>query len=910
MRIEVNGRVFDAEACPGQCLRTFLRELGHFGVKKGCDAGDCGACTVHVDGRPVHSCLFPAFRAAGHRVTTIEGLGPHPLQRDFLAAQGFQCGFCTAGMIMTVAALDQGQREDLARSLKGNLCRCTGYRAIDDAVHGIVHVEEPEEGDPCGRNVPAPAGPEIVSGQARYTLDVAMEGLLHLKLLRSPHAHARIVSIDTSAAQAVPGVQAVFTHEDAPRRLYSTGRHQNPGDDPSDTLLFDDVVRFTGQRVAAVVAESVAAAEEGCRRIAVDYEVLPAVLDPDEAMRDGAPVLHGDKGAEQHIARAERNIAAEVHGGIGDVEAAFEEADVVHEHTYASHRLQHAHLETHASIAWVDESGRLTVRTSSQVPFLTKDALCALFDLPEDGVRVVCGRVGGGFGAKQEMLTEDVVALAALRTGRPVQLEFTRQEEFEAAVTRHPATVEVKAGARDDGTLTALRLRVVTDTGAYGNHAGVVFHACNESIGVYRCANKRVDGYAVYTNTVPSGAYRGYGLSQGIFAVESAIDELARAIGMDPVAFRERNIIRPGDAMVSFQVPSADEAVIGSYGLDQCLARVDEALGRGDGPEEEGWSVGRGVALAMIDTIPPRGHRSEARIRLLADGAYELAVGMAEFGNGTTTVHRQLAAAVLGTTVDRVRIDQADTDKVGHDTGAFGSTGTTVTGLAVARAAGALRERVAAVAGDHAGADPSTLVFDGDEIRSGGTCLKLATVAAAARLGGRELVADGASDGAPCSVAFNVQGFRVAVCAATGEIRILQSVHGADAGRVINPMQCRGQVEGGVAQAVGAAMYESLVVDGAGRVATPVFRHYHVPSFGDVPRTEVFFADTSDALGPLGAKSMSESPFNPVAPALANAVRDATGIRFGTLPLARDRVHAALEARGAAGAAPRQARRR
>ncbi|XVQ10894.1 molybdopterin-dependent oxidoreductase [Spirillospora sp. CA-255316] len=901
MRIEVNGEVVDTLPRPGQCLRTFLRELGHFGVKKGCDAGDCGACTVHVDGRPVHSCLFPAFRAAGHRVTTIEGLargeGLHPVQRDFLAAQGFQCGFCTAGMIMTVAVLDPVQREELARSLKGNLCRCTGYRAIEDAVHGIAHTEDSSEEGPCGRNLPAPAGPEVVTGKARFTLDVALDGLLHLKLLRSPHAHARIISIDTSAARAVPGVRAVFTHEDAPRRLYSTGRHENPDDDPFDTLLFDDVVRFAGQRVAAVVADSVAAAEEGCRRITVEYEPLPAVFDPEQAMAPGAPVLHGDKGADQHIAHAERNIAAEVHGDIGDVEAAFEQADVVHEHTYASHRLQHAHLETHASIAWVDESGRLTVRTSSQVPFLTKGALCALFDLPEERVRVVCGRVGGGFGGKQEMLTEDVVALAALRTGRPVQLEFTRQEEFESSVVRHPATVEIKAGARNDGTLTALRLRVVTDTGAYGNHASVVFHACNESIGVYRCANKKVDGYAVYTNTVPSGAYRGYGLSQGVFAVESAIDELARAVGMDPVAFRERNIIRPGDAMVSFQIPSADEACIGSYGLDQCLSLVDEALERGGGarpPAGEGWSVGKGVALAMIDTIPPRGHRAEARIRLLADGHYELAVGMAEFGNGTTTVHRQLAAAVLGTTVDQIRIEQADTDKVGHDTGAFGSTGTTVTGLAVTRAAEALRERVAAVAGEHAGADPSVLFFDGDEIRFGGTCLKLATVAAAAGAAGRELAAVGSSDGARCSVAFNVQGFRVAVSAETGEIRILQSVHGADAGRVINPMQCRGQVEGGVAQALGAALYESFVVDEAGRVATNVFRRYHVPAFGDVPRTEVYFADTSDALGPLGAKSMSESPFNPVAPALANAVRDATGIRFASLPLARDRVHAAM----------------
>ncbi|HEV7898960.1 MAG TPA: molybdopterin cofactor-binding domain-containing protein, partial [Planosporangium sp.] len=633
----------------------------------------------------------------------------------------------------------------------------------------------------------------------------------------------------------------------------------------------------------------------------VRYEILPAVFDPEEAMAAGAPTLHEGKGAEQHVACAARNIAAEVHGDIGDVEAGFAQADVVHEHTYTSHRVQHAHLETHASIAWLDESGRLTVRTSSQVPFLTRQALCALFDLPAETVRVLCGRVGGGFGAKQEMFTEDVVALATLRTGRPVQVEFTREEQFVATTTRHPVTVHVKAGARRNGSLTALQLRVVSNTGAYGNHASTLYHGCNESIAVYRCANKRVDGYAAYTNTVPAGAFRGYGLSQTIFAVESTMDELARALDMDPVALRERNVIRPGDDMVGFTT-EPDDVEIGSYGLAQCLTLVGEALRRGNGVPAPGedWLVGQGTALGMIDTIPPRGHRADARIRLLADGGYELAVGTAEFGNGTTTVHRQLAATVLGTGVDRIRITQADTDRVGYDTGAFGSTGTTVAGLAATRAAQALREQIIAAAAGHAGVDPSACELDGDGVRCGSVRVPLAETWAAARAAGRDLFASGASDGTPRSVAFNVQGFRVAVHAGTGEIRILQSVHAADAGRVVNPMQCRGQVEGGVAQALGAAMYESMVVDEAGQVTTATFRNYHIPAFGDVPRTEVYFADTADALGPLGAKAMSESPFTPVAPALANAVRDATGIRLDTLPLARDRVCLSIAADRAA----------
>jgi putative selenate reductase molybdopterin-binding subunit len=922
MTIEVNGETFGERPRPGQCLRTFLRELGWAGVKKGCDAGDCGACTVRVDGHPVHSCIFPAFRAVGHSVTTVEGLARHgelhPMQRSFLAAQGFHCGFCTAGMLMTATSLDADQLRDLPQTLKGNLCRCTGYRPIEDAIRGVTHVEEAAPGQAIGRNLPAPAGPEVVTGTARFTLDVSVDGLLHVKLVRSPHPHARIAAIDPGPALAVPGVHAVFTHENTPRRLYSTGRHEDPATDPADTLMFDDVVRFVGQRVAAVVADTVAAAEEGCRQLAVRYEVLPAVFEPEQAMAQGAPVLHPGKGAEQGVARAEANVVAEVHGDIGDAAAGFTEADVVHEGTYFSPRVQHAHLETHASIAWLDEAGRLTVRTSSQVPFLTRQALCTMFDLPAQQVRVFCGRVGGGFGAKQEMLTEDVVALATLRTGRPAALEFTREEEFIATVTRHPVTVHVKVGARREGTLTAMELRVVSNTGAYGNHVSTLFHGCNESVAVYRCPNKKIDGYSVYTNTVPSGAYRGYGLSQTIFAVESAMDELARQLGMDPIAFREHNIIRPGEEMLAFRA-EPDDVRIGSYGLDQCLTAVGEALRRGNGvpaPAED-WQVGQGVALAMIDTAPPGGHRADAWIGLRSDGRYELAVGTAEFGNGTTTTHRQLAATVLCTVPDRILIRQADTDDVGHDTGAFGSTGTTVAGLAATRAAEALRARILAAAAERAGVDPAACRLGADEVRCGNGRVALTDLWAATRARGEELTATGTSTGSPRSVSFNVHGFRVAVHAATGEIRILQSVHAADAGRVVNPMQCRGQIEGGIAQALGAAMYESMVVDERGHVTTATFRNYHIPAFADVPRTEVYLADTSDTLGPLGAKSMSESPLNPVAPALANAVRDATGIRFATLPLARDRVcltipaqrEAAEHARASDQRRPRTARR-
>src|SRR5216684_1811555 len=818
MTFEINGKQFSERPQAGQCLRTFLRQLGHFGVKKGCDAGDCGACTVLIDGEPVHSCLIPAFRADGHAVTTIEGLAPdsgmHPMQQAFLDAQAFQCGFCTSGMILTCASLNQAQRQDLGAALKGNLCRCTGYRAIEDALNGRTNIEDAAAGTAFGRSLPAPAGPQLVRGAARYTFDTVIEGLLHIKMLRSPHPHAKIISIDKTAALAVAGVHAVLTFEDAPDRLFSTARHEKAWMDPDDTRVLDNIVRFVGQKVAAVVAETEAAAEEGCRRLKVDYDVLPDVIDPAQAIAAGAPRLHPDKTPDHRVANAQRNIVAETHGEYGDVARALAQAAVTYEGTFTTQRVQHAALETHGGLAWIDPTGILNVRSSTQVPFLTLRALTEIFDLPPDKVRVFCERVGGGFGGKQEMFVEDILALAAIRTGRPVKLELTREEQFISTSTRHPMRITVKAGADSHGRLTALQLDVLSNTGAYGNHAGpVLFHSCGESLGVYNCANKKVDAVVAYTNTVPSGAFRGYGLPQTLLAVEAA-----------------------------------------------------------------------------IDTVPPGGHLADARISLQDDGGFELTVGTAEFGNGTSTVHRQIAATALATTVDQIRLLQSDTAHGGHDTGAYGSAGTFVAGRATQAAAENLADDLRVFASTATKTNPDACVLENDSAVCGRQRLSFSELAEAARAQGHALSATGTSAGTPRSVAFNVQGFRVAVNKFTGEIKILKSVHAADAGRVANPMQCRGQIEGGVAQSLGATLYEEMLIDDRGRVVNPKFRDYHLPSFADIPRTEVFFADTTDSLGPMGAKSMSESPYNPVAAALGNALADATGIRFTAVPFKPDRL--------------------
>lgn len=896
MTYHVNGQAFDRTPSPGQCLRTFVRALGWYGTKKGCDAGDCGACTIWLDGDPVHSCITPAFRAEGRRVTTIEGLGTpenlHPMQRQFRDAPGFQCGFCTAGMIMTAAALTDDQKQDLPRALKGNLCRCTGYRAVEDAVNGVTEIVEPLPGAAVGTSVAAPAGTDVVTGRAEFTMDTDMDGMLHLKVLHSPHAHARIVSIDKTAALAVPGVHRVYTWKDVPAKRFNTALHTDHLVDPDDTMILDDVMRFVGQRVVAVLADSVAAAEEGCRLVEVSYEVLPAVFDPEEAMSGGAPQLH--RGDDPFIHAPHRNVLVELHSEVGDVEAGFAEADVIHEATYCTPRVQHAHLETHGSIAWMD-GGRLHVRTSSQSPSICKLKLSHLFGLRPDELRVFCKRVGGGFGGKQEAISEDLVALAALDTGRPVSFEFTREEEFTTASPRHPMKITVKLGAKSDGTLTAFQFTNVSNTGAYGNHGGETLFAGGAALMQYRCANKRFDAWAVYTNTVPSGALRGYGMTQPTFAVESAMTELAIALDLDPMELRRRNVIRPGDSLLAIG-EHPDDVNFTADSLISCIDAVDAALARDIdagalGPD---WLVGQGAASSIHETAPPTDHVSEAWATLLDDGSYEIAVGTVEFGEGTSTAHVQIAATVLGTTPSRIRLVQSDTDRTGFDTGAFASAGLSVAGNAVRKASSALRDRILRFAAAHQGVEFAACALDDDTVTCERERIALSDLSATARSRGIRFSVSRKAFGSPRSLTSNAHGFRIAVHRVTGEIRILQSAHATDAGVVINPAQVRGQIEGGVAQAIGFVLTENYHVDQSGAMTNPNLRNYRIPTFADVPRTEVHLVESHDSVGPMRSKGIAESNVNPVAPALANALYDATAVRYRELPFTPERIYQRL----------------
>jgi CO/xanthine dehydrogenase Mo-binding subunit len=469
--------------------------------------------------------------------------------------------------------------------------------------------------------------------------------------VRSPHPHARIRQINTDKAKAFPGVHAIFTHEDVPRIPYSTAGHAEPIPDPLDHYLLDNKVRFVGDRVAAVLAESPGIAELACQLIEVDYEILPHLIDPVAAMK-GDILIHDEPESSQ-IYDVKHNIAGKVLLENGDLEEGFAAADLIAENTYYLPAVQHVHLEPHVSVSWLDEDGILVVRSSTQVPFHCQNLLSKLFYLPKDKIRVYKAQIGGGFGNKQEILSEDLCALATLRTGKPVQWEFTREEEFTATNSRHAMKIRLKTGIKADGTLVAQEMEAISNTGAYGNHAQtVVFLTGCFPLGLYNCPHQRFLGLGVYTNTMPAGAFRGYGATQGNFAVESQLDEIAKALNLDPIQLRLKNMISPDHIIKLGRTGSKDHFhLIGSYGLQECFEKATSALGYIPGmqPVLDGHlRRGFGFAASMQGSGLAKIHSAGVKLSLTASGKYELRTGAVDVGTGSDTTLRQIAADILG----------------------------------------------------------------------------------------------------------------------------------------------------------------------------------------------------------------------------------------------------------------------
>lgn len=927
VNVKVNGAARHWNIAPGDLLLDVLRREGCFGVKRGCEKGECGACTVLLDGKPVNSCLLFAAQADGREILTVEGLAQDgsldPLQESFLDHGAVQCGFCSPGMLLAAKALldrhPSPTEQQVRNALAGNYCRCTGYKKPVEAVLAVAKKNggarrrrgpEPVIGavsHVIGGNVRKVDGVRLATGAPAFTDDIHLSGMLYGKILPSPHAHARIVRIDATKARALPGVHAILTYKDVPRVPHTTAGQSWPEPSPYDTYLLDSKVRFVGDRVAAVAAETRAIAERALRLIEVEYEVLPAILEIEQAMQPDAPVIH-DEPDSKNIYDARRNLAAHILREIGNVEEGFREADYILEREFRTQRQQHCMLEPHVTICWLDPDGRLVIRTSTQVPYHCRRQVAMILGIPAGRIHVVKPRIGGGFGGKQEMLLEDICGALTLATRRPVKMEFTREEEFYMARSRHPQILRLKIGVKRDGTVVASHLAVLSTTGAYGSHASTVQgNTGSKVLPLYRAAHQRFECDVVYTNTPVAGAFRGYGCPQGFFAMESLADELAAKLGIDPVDFHRKNTIRQGDVdRLSAQLGEGKEGlprVIRSCGLPACLTKGAAAiewdrkrrlLPEHGGPVKHGVGMAcamQGSGIAGIDW-------ASAFLKMNDDGSFCLQVGASDVGAGADTVLAQIAAQTLGVSLDKIIITSGDTDLTPFDTGAYASSTTIITGGAVKKAAEKVRAQVLGVAAKMLEIPAESLVCGNNEVFSKDEprkAVSIADVALQALYKEKLQIMEGAShfntDSPP---PFSATFAEVAVDTQTGKVKVEHLATAVDPGVAINPMQAEGQVEGAVTQGLGFALTEELVLDHAGRPVNPNFLDYKIFSAADMPKLTTILVETEEPLGPYGAKSVSEVPINAVAPAIANAIFHAVGVRIRKLPIRPDDILRAL----------------
>jgi len=976
VNIVVNGCARTLACSPGETLLALLRREGFLSVRFGSGTGETGAAAVLLDGRIASADVLLAAQAGGHQVTTVESLNLatgelHPIQQAFVDVGALQSGYSAGAMVLaTLALLDRNPDPDegeIRDALSGILDRETGYVKVVAAVRRAAALLRGERPDPVQpvlveplagadpaepdsvpdsvagggvpfalpRVVPSPdvakttvvGKPEpkvealrLIKGNAAFTDDVQPRGMLHAKVLRSPHAHARIVAIDDTQARAMPGVHAVLHYGNTARVKYASGGQSWPNPHPWDQVSFDNKVRHIGDRVAAVAAETVQIAEEACRRIKVTYQVLPAVFDEIEALAEGAPGIH-DEPDSVGIHDAARNISSHIEGRtVADMEAALAGADHVFEQTFHTHQVQHCAIEPHITIGWLDEDERLVLRTSTQVPFHIRRMVAPLLGLPVKRIRVIKPRIGGGFGAKQEMLIEDIVGHLVLATRRPVRLELTREEEFTSSRTRHKQTITFRTGVSRDGKLVAQDMKVIANTGAYGVHGFTVQSVTGlRGLSSYNCPAKRYQCDVVYTNWLVAGAMRGYGAPQGVFALESHMDDIARALRIDPVELRRRNWVGLGDSFDIAprlgerggveDVAPEDLPRITSCGLDECVAQALRAIGwhrRADEswrrpPDRPSIRRGIGFALCVMGSGIPFVDMGAAWIKMNDDGSFNLMIGGTDLGTGADTVIAQIAAEVLGVAADDIIVYAADTDLTPFDVGAYASGTTYITGMAAKRAAEAARARIAVRAARMLGLDESEPI----ELRghrawaADGRSVSLAELALhVLHADDQEQILGTASYLARESPSpFAAQVAEVEVDVDTGQVTVVKLAAAVDCGVPINPLTASGQVEGGMLMALGYALCEELVLDDNGRPVNARLGPYWIFRADDAPATEVFLVQTMEPSGPFGAKAVGEIPTVGVTPAVRNAILDATGVAINATPFTPERVWLALNGR-------------
>jgi CO/xanthine dehydrogenase Mo-binding subunit/aerobic-type carbon monoxide dehydrogenase small subunit (CoxS/CutS family) len=916
IQLVVNERRYRVQVGPKTSLLEVLRDhLDLTGTKNGCNQGHCGACTVIVDGKAVRSCTYLARRAEGKHIRTIEGLAQgdqlHPVQRAFVEHGAIQCGFCTPGMIMSAVALlesnPQPTREDIVRALRHNLCRCTGYERIIRAIEAVAgtgsqSVIVPAVKQPLaavGQALPRPDAVAKATGSAQYAADLRFPDMLYAKVLRSKYPHAQVLGIDTAAAQAYPGVVRVLTAADVPgAKNHGIVRQDWP-------VLVYDQVRYIGDAVAVVVAESEEIAARALDLIKVNYRRLPEVSLPREALAAGAPLVHESGNLLKHIVVNK-----------GDLAAGFAQASYVTEREYAVPSADHAFLEPEAAVARLDEEGKVLVYVGSQIPFGDREQIAQSLGLPVSQVRVIQTLVGGAFGGKEDISVQIHAALAAWITKRPVRLVYTREESILAHPKRHAAWIRLKTGATPDGRVVALQAEILGNAGAYASLSeAVMTRMATHAAGPYAIPNVAIDCKAVYTNGIPTGAFRGFGVPQSDFAIESQMDIMAHELGLSPLEIRRRNALRVGSTTATGQLLRE------SVGLVETLNQVEAAIKHLDAEaavlrpyparptacDSNTWPWARawGVACAYKNTglgggIPDS---AGAAVELGLDGRVKVRAGAAEIGQGLVGVVGQIAAEELGAEYAQVDVLLADTALTLDGGATTASRQTFVTGNAVRLAAAQVRECIARAVAEELDAAPGSLVFKGGRVYApsgrdagdGQAYVTLAQAATIAQREGRDLQAEvvytppptvplGQEGDAHFAFSYATQAAEVEVNLETGQVHVLRIVAAHDVGRVINPLSLSGQIEGGVMMGLSLALLEDLQLEGPIPQATSLAK-YKIATAADKPEITVLFVEDPVSAGPYGAKGVGEITLIPTAAAIVNALYNAGAGRIYSLPV-------------------------
>lgn len=756
-------------------------------------------------------------------------------------------------------------------------------------------------------------GKGLMLGRPAYTNDLADPNALTVKVLRSPHPHAKILNIDIKKAMSLEGVECVLTYKDFKRIPVTRAGQGYPEPSPHDKFVLDSVVRYVGDDVAIVAAETEAIANKALELIQVDYEILEPVLDFEKAYENES-VIHPEPEIHEMFPigfEPEKNVAAAYHMEIGSVEAVMGRCDVTVSTSHYTQAQAHVMMEPHTANARLDFQDRLVIYSSTQTPFHARRIVSQALEIPMSKIRVIKPRIGGGFGGKQCLHGEFFVAAVTLKTKKPCKLVYTRKEVFESSYSRHPMRIDVTLGATKEGELKALDVKVLSDTGAYGEHALTVFMVAGaKTLPLYNKVEAvRFGGRVVYTNHTPGGAFRGYGAIQGNFAVESTVDQLCEKLGIDPIEFRKKNMIAEGETSPVFaKMGEGTEGTamnMDSCKLDYCVDRGMELIGWKDKYPRQAISKTKvrsvGMCLAMQGSGIPYIDMGSAMIKLNDTGFYNLMIGATDIGQGSDTILAQIAAESLKTTVDKVIVYSSDTDLTPFDTGAYASSTTYVSGNAVKKAADKMLEMIIDEGSKALGVRPEDIHFDGEVLKVKDTDTSMTLESLSNRLfyneDQKQLVAAHSYVGTKSPPPFMAGFAEVEVDLETGEFKVLDYVAVVDCGTTISPSLAKVQVEGGILQGLGMAMFEEVIYNKSGSLITNNLMNYRIPTRKEVTNIRVEFADSYEASGPYGAKSVGEIGIDTPPAVIANAIYNAIGVRINSLPITSEKVWAAIQSK-------------